>query len=139
MRLSFIPDRYIFPGYKTLFAQAKTDLVIVLAFRIVEIPLATRLAPQASDSDFRVAGETSDPACRLVGLPYRRIKPAALVQRDEEIVAFASFSLRMFPLTGKQKPDMAKIRRKVFCQHGDFPFLHPGCMAIRVAALIDVK
>src|SRR5690606_8923542 len=81
-------DRHIFAGDETLLAEPEADLVVALAFLVVEIPLTARLAPQAADPVLLALAELPHAAHVLMRLPLRRVEPPLRIERHQQIVAF---------------------------------------------------
>ncbi|MRX31728.1 hypothetical protein GJR93_01695 [Aminobacter sp. MDW-2] len=119
----FSSDRDVFADSETFVVQAKADLIVAVAFRIVEIPLPARLAPQQSYAVFAPVAELSDAAKRLVRLPVGSIKPTFSIEWDKQIVSDLSIPDGMSLFAGQKQPHVPKARCQI-CQRGHSAILY---------------
>ncbi|CAN0656795.1 protein of unknown function (plasmid) [Nitratireductor aquimarinus] len=113
VHLAFSGDGNIFALPEAFLSEAEADLVIALAFLVVEIPLATGLAAQPANLVLRVRFKAAHTALHLVLLPLHGVEAALRVQRYEQIVALVMLTHRVPFFAGEFEPDMAKFRREV--------------------------
>lgn len=113
-------DRNIFAGYEAFVAEMEADLVVAIAFGIVEIPLSAGLAPQPADQVFFTGAKTANAAGSPVRFPFFRIDPALARQWSEHVIALFAMPARAVLLAGKQQPDMPEFRVKILqIGHGE--------------------
>src|SRR5690606_18498046 len=88
-------DRHIFARHEAFLAEPETDLVVALAFLVVEIPLPARLAPQPADAVVLARPEPPDAADGLVRLPFGRVEASLGVERHQQVVALVAIAFGM--------------------------------------------
>jgi hypothetical protein len=80
-------DRYIFAGGEPFLAKVKSCFDVVLAGRIVKIPLPARLAPKPAYPVLFRRVKMAHPAILRMPLPFMRINAALFIEWRKEIIA----------------------------------------------------
>lgn len=75
-------DRNVLASDEALLTEMKSDLVVALALRVVEVPLSARLTPKAPDARLFATTEVPHTAGGLVCLPHASVEATVLVERN---------------------------------------------------------